>query len=102
MAVPHYTYVVLKMPGPNGVITVKGSFDLSDICDKEFHKMAQIFGTIAKYGGPKEGIERNTSSTTSRLSSEKAIDNPPNAKKIWVHTEDPDNSTSNESGTPIS
>jgi hypothetical protein len=34
MAVPHYTYLVLKMPGPNGVITVKGSFKLSDICDK--------------------------------------------------------------------
>jgi hypothetical protein len=39
MAVPHYTYLVLKMPGPNGIITVKGSFELSDICDKEFHKM---------------------------------------------------------------
>jgi hypothetical protein len=44
MAVPHYTDLVLKMPGPNGIITVKGSFELSDICDKEFHKMAQTFG----------------------------------------------------------
>jgi hypothetical protein len=41
MAVPHYTYLVLKMPGPKGIITMKGSFELSDICDKEFHKMAQ-------------------------------------------------------------
>jgi hypothetical protein len=40
MAVPHYTYLVLKMPGPRGIITVKGSFELLDICDKEFHKMA--------------------------------------------------------------
>jgi hypothetical protein len=24
MAIPHYTYLVLKMPGPNGVISVKG------------------------------------------------------------------------------
>jgi hypothetical protein len=47
MAVSHYTYLVLKMPGPNGIITVKGSFELSDICDKEFHKMAQTFGMIA-------------------------------------------------------
>jgi hypothetical protein len=30
MAVPHYTYLVLKMPGPNGIIIVKGSFELSD------------------------------------------------------------------------
>jgi hypothetical protein len=52
MAVPHYTYLVLKMPGPNGIITVKGSFELSDLCDKEFHKMAQNFGMMASYGEP--------------------------------------------------
>jgi hypothetical protein len=49
MVVPHYTYLVLKMPGPKGVITVKGSFKVSDLCDKEFHKMAQNFGMIANY-----------------------------------------------------
>jgi hypothetical protein len=47
MAVPHYTYLVLKMPGPRGIITVKESFELSDLYDKEFHKMAQMFGMIA-------------------------------------------------------
>jgi hypothetical protein len=52
MAVPHYTYLVLKMPGPNGIITVKGSFELLDLCDKEFHKMAQNFGMMASYGEP--------------------------------------------------
>jgi hypothetical protein len=49
MAVPHYTYLVLKMPGPKGIITVKGSFELSDLYDREFHKMAQNFGTTANY-----------------------------------------------------
>jgi hypothetical protein len=49
MAVPHYTYLVLKMPGPKGIITVKGSFEVSDLCDREFHKMAQNFGMIANY-----------------------------------------------------
>jgi hypothetical protein len=49
MAVPHYTYLVLKMPGPKGVITVKGSFEVSDLCDREFHKMAQNFGMIANH-----------------------------------------------------
>jgi hypothetical protein len=52
MAVPHYTYLVLKMPGPKGIITVKGSFELSDLCNKEFHKMAQNFGMMASYGEP--------------------------------------------------
>jgi hypothetical protein len=49
MAVPHYTYLVLKMPGPKGVITVKGSFEVSGLCDREFHKMAQNFGMTANY-----------------------------------------------------
>jgi hypothetical protein len=60
MAVPHYTYLVLKMPGPKGIITVKGSFEVSDLCDKEFHKMAQNFGMIANYGEPKEKAKRAT------------------------------------------
>jgi hypothetical protein len=58
MAVPHYTYLVLKMPGPKGIITVKGSFKVSDLCDKEFHKMAQNFGMIANY------VEKMKSMTT--------------------------------------
>jgi hypothetical protein len=49
MAVPHYTYLVLKMPGPRGIITVKGSFEVLDLCDREFHKMAQNFGIIANH-----------------------------------------------------
>jgi hypothetical protein len=53
MAVPQFTYLVLKMLGPKGIITVKGSFELSDLCDKEFHKMAQNLGMMASYGEPK-------------------------------------------------
>jgi hypothetical protein len=49
MAVPQYTYLVLKIPGPRGIITVKGSFEVSDLYDREFHKMAQNFGMIANY-----------------------------------------------------
>jgi hypothetical protein len=49
MAVSHYTYLVLKLPGPKGIITVKGSFEVLDLCDREFHKMAQNFGTTANY-----------------------------------------------------
>jgi hypothetical protein len=49
MAVPHYAYLVLKIPGPKGVITVKGSFQVSDTCDKEFNRMAQTFGMTVEY-----------------------------------------------------
>jgi hypothetical protein len=44
MAVPHYAYLMLKIPGPKGVITVKESFEVSDTCDKKFNRMAQTFG----------------------------------------------------------
>jgi hypothetical protein len=60
MVVPHYMYLVLKMPGPKGIITVKGSFEVSDLCDKEFHKMAQNFNMIANYGEPKEKAKSAT------------------------------------------
>src|ERR1043165_7769085 len=43
MAVPHYAYLKLKMPGPQGIITINGSFVRSDRCDKEFHKLAEAF-----------------------------------------------------------
>jgi hypothetical protein len=49
MMVSHHTYLVLKMPGPKGVITVKGNFARSDACDREFHKLSESFGMQAKY-----------------------------------------------------
>jgi hypothetical protein len=67
MAVPHYTYLVLKMLGPNGIITVKGSFELSDLCDKEFHKMAQNFGMMASYGEPKDKARSVTTGIAQQL-----------------------------------
>jgi hypothetical protein len=59
MVVPHYTYLVLKIPGPNRVITVNGSFEVSYTCDKEFHKMAQNFGMTAEYARLKGNTDHN-------------------------------------------
>jgi hypothetical protein len=100
MAVPHYTYLVLKMPGPNGIIIVKGSFELSDICDKEFHKMAQTFGMIAEYGQLEGKIDKETTTTTRQPEGNKASSIEPEAKKLRVQEEDPGKSTTNKSGIP--
>jgi hypothetical protein len=59
MAVPHYAYLVLRIPGPNGVIAFKGNFKVSDACDKEFYKMAQTFGMTAEYARHKGDTEHN-------------------------------------------
>jgi hypothetical protein len=100
MAVPHYTYLVLKMPGANEVITVKGSFELSDICDKEFHKIAQIFGMIVKYGQLKGKADKDTATATRQLEGNNEGNIEPEAKKLRVQEEGQGKSTTNKSGTP--
>jgi hypothetical protein len=41
MAVPHYAYLKMKLPGPRGVITVSGSFKKSLTCAKESSQLAE-------------------------------------------------------------
>jgi hypothetical protein len=74
------------MPGPNGIIIVKGSFELSDLCDKEFHKMTQNFGMIANYGEPKGKATSTTTGVTKQLEEHPAE---PKAKKLRVQPSDP-------------
>jgi hypothetical protein len=97
MGVPHYTYPVLKMPGPRGIITVKGSFELSDLCDKEFHKMAQTFGMTTEYGQLNDKIGSAIATTTKHPEENYAE---LEAKKLRVQASDPKEAMTQESGTP--
>jgi hypothetical protein len=90
MAVPHYTYLVLKMLGPNGIITVKGSFELSDLCDKDFHKMAQNFSMMASYGELKDKAKIATMGVAQKLEGNPAE---PEVKKPRVQSLDQDKAT---------
>jgi hypothetical protein len=96
MVVPHYTYLVLKMPGPRGIIIVKGRFELLDLCDKEFHKMAQNFGMIATYGQYKDKIGSTAIGTAKQLEEHPAE---PEAKKLRVQPSDPKEATIEEEKT---
>jgi hypothetical protein len=96
MAVPHYTYLVLKMPGPRGIITVKGSFEVSDLCDREFHKMAQNFGMIANYA---EKVKNTTAEGIKLL---KRCVAEPKAKKPQVETPGEDKGAEEEGKTAMS
>ena len=40
MAVPNYTYLKLKMPEPNGIITVGSTFSHAYTCDREHYELA--------------------------------------------------------------
>jgi hypothetical protein len=59
MAVPHYAYLTLKIPGPKGTITVQGSFEVSNTCDKEFNRLAQTFGMTVEYARLKGETDHN-------------------------------------------
>jgi hypothetical protein len=59
MAVPHYAYLILKITVPKGTITVQGSFEVSNTCDKEFNKMAQTFNMTAEYARLKGKTDHN-------------------------------------------
>jgi hypothetical protein len=41
MAVPHYAYLKMKLPGPRGVITVSGNFKKSLACAKESSQLVE-------------------------------------------------------------
>src|SRR5207237_1776633 len=41
MAVPHYTYMLMKLPGPNGVISLQGDVRRSYDCDQESCSIAE-------------------------------------------------------------
>jgi hypothetical protein len=98
MAVPHYTYLVLKMSGPRGIITVKGSFKLSNLCDKEFHKMAQNFGMTVTYGQHKDKTGSATTIGTTKQLEEHPTE--PEAKKLRVQPSDPKEATTEEERIP--
>ena len=50
MAVPNYTYLNLKLPGPNGVITVSGSFEQAYVSSREYFDLATTAANSAELG----------------------------------------------------
>ena len=50
MAVPNYTYLKLKLPGPNGVITVSGSFEQAYMSSRENYDLATTTANLAELG----------------------------------------------------
>jgi hypothetical protein len=56
MAIPNYSYLKLKMPGPKGVITVEGSFEQAYYCEQDCVTQAT---TLITPCAP-DGLSRNT------------------------------------------
>ena len=48
MVVPHYTYMVVKLPGPNDIIILRGGIRRSYSCDQESYTLAENLQAKAK------------------------------------------------------
>jgi hypothetical protein len=94
MAVPYYAYLALKIPGPKGVIIVKGSFEVSDNWDKEFNRIAQTFGMTTEYARLKRETDHNVLPNIGRSLSDQAFDSIQDSKKVRVYPTDPAKTTS--------
>jgi hypothetical protein len=94
MAVPHYAYVMLKILGKNRVITVKGNFEVSDTCKKEFHKMMQNFVMTAEYARLKCDTNHNVLPDVGRSLPDQDFNTTRDSKKVQVHPTHPDKTTS--------
>jgi hypothetical protein len=75
---------------------VKGSFELSDLCDKEFHKMAQNFGMMANYREPKN---KTKSATTGAAQQLEGHPTEPEVKKLRAQPSDPGEATKDKEKT---
>jgi hypothetical protein len=94
MAVPHYAYLTLKILGPRGTITVQGSFEVSNTCDKEFNRLAQTFGMTAEYARLKGETDHNVLPDVGRSLPAQAFDATQDSKKIQDHPTDPNKTSS--------
>jgi hypothetical protein len=94
MAIPHYADLTLKILGPKGTITVQGSFEVSNTCDKEFNRLAQTFGMIAENARLKGETDHKVLPDVGRSLPDKAFDATQDSKKIQVHPTDPNKTTS--------
>jgi hypothetical protein len=68
MAIPHYAYLILKMPGPHGVISIRGDVKCAYDCDKESY----------------ETIDRLTTATELQELEKAEAEPPPPSEKVEV------------------
>jgi hypothetical protein len=88
MAVPHYVYLTLKIPGLKGTIMVQGGFEVSNTCDKAFNRLAQTFGMTTEYARLKGKTDHNVLPDVRRSLPNQAFDATQDSNKIQVQPTD--------------
>jgi hypothetical protein len=87
MVIPHYAYLVLKMAGPRGVISIRGDVKRAYDCDKVSCEMADRLAASAELQDLKKALAKSTPPQTQSWKSiqpEDAL-----SKQIPLSTEEP-------------
>jgi hypothetical protein len=87
MAIPHYTYLVLKMPAPKGVLTVYGNLLILFKCDSEALEIATTnacFGTSAVMVAEAKKIDPSDLTVPEQKRTETTLDATPSTKKVCL------------------
>jgi hypothetical protein len=98
MAVPHYTYLVLKMPSPAGVLSLQGDLKISHDCDTEAleiastnqvpNTMMEVYAALKKLATRELDIPKKSDSANKPQPPEEVL-----VKMIDLGTGDPSNTT---------
>jgi hypothetical protein len=98
MAVPHYTYLVLKMPSPAGVLSLQGDSKISHDCDTEvveiastnqlLNAMMEIYAAMKKLAPSELDIPEKSDKTNKPQPAEEVL-----VKKIDLGTGDSSKTT---------
>lgn len=88
LAVPHYAYLKLKMPGPYGPITIDGDFQKLDKCDADFNKISQSFGMQEELEDIAKTTDHSVLPLTKKPAPDAAFDSTNDTKKHQVHPTD--------------
>jgi hypothetical protein len=91
MAVPHYTYLVLKMPASNGVLIVYGDL-ISFKCDNAALEIATTnacFGASAVMVAEAKKVDQSDLTVPEQKRTETALNAMPSTKKVCLGLADP-------------
>jgi hypothetical protein len=92
VTIPHYTYLVLKMPAPNGVLTVYNDLLISFKCDNAALDIATThacFGASAVMVAEAKKVDQSDLTVPEQKRTETALGAMPSMKKVCLGLADP-------------
>jgi hypothetical protein len=89
MAVPHYAYLKLRMPGNRGPLTISGSFTRSENYDKDFNTLSQTFRIREELFHTRESTNMDITLVAQQNTPELSFDASKDTREHQIHPTDP-------------